>query len=264
MSKDAKLKIKDRDGILHLLRIMKKTKVTEKTLRQYSMMFNNFHGDRIIRIDEINVENEYIELITEWIEGETLENMLPNMSKQEAYCLGRRSAQLLQKINERGEQVILDCVTRQFVESELNKYLCYFGKDSLFDLVWKRIDNLLNSREHYFLHSDFHVGNIMMNCNNELILVDIEKCETGAFYRDLGVNETYNFHVSPSFAEGLISEYSGSESFSWQEYGINIAFFMVVFRNWKHNRNEKCDNIMNMYFQRHNMESFGEPLWIKS
>lgn len=263
MSNDKKQKIVDNEGGVHFRRRMRGSDRAEKMLHQYDEMGKRMCGDRIVRIDEIYRNDEVIDIYTEWVTGNTLEDILPGLSEQDAYELGVRSARLLKKIHKEGQCVINDCVTEDFIDREIDKYKEYIGVDGLCNLVKKHKSMLCNIANNTFLHADFHVGNIMLNDCGDLVLVDLEKCETGIYYRDLGLNETYNYSISPFYAEGLLKEYSNKSGFSWKEYGVNIAFFMLVYCNWKHKRNEDCSDALCQYYKRHNIKSYGEPIWMK-
>lgn len=263
MSNDRKQKVIDNDGVMHLKRSMVGSLKTEQILYQYDMIGKKLQEDRLVRIDEINRYGEKIELFTEWVEGRTLESILSQVSDQEAYNLGVRSAQLLNNIHKIGKAVLEDCVTEAFFDQQVMNYRDYFSQDTLYRFVYDNKMLLLYAPDATFLHSDYHVGNIILSDYGNLVLVDLEKCETGTFYRDLGLNETYNYDISPFYAEGLLTEYSKREDFSWNRYGVNMAFFMLVYRNWMYKRRMDSSKVLHQYYKRHNLELYGEPIWIK-
>lgn len=262
LSNSIKQKVTDEYGNVYMRRVMRYSSTLNDILEQYKEIGTSLRDDRLVKIIDISKDAGKIVLLTEWVDGNTLESLLPAMSDDEAFQMGIRSAILLRSIHEAGGIVVNDCVTEKFICDEIEKYMNINGEDKLYKLVYKNMHILLDNHDKVFLHSDYHVGNILLNRNGKLIVVDLEKCETGSVYRDLGVNETYNFIVSSCYAKGLLHEYSKNQGFTWKLYGINIAFFMMVYCNWKSKKNEMYTYVLNSYIQRHDMNAFGVPLWI--
>ncbi len=116
--------------------------------------------------------------LSDWLEGETIEELLPNLREAEQYNLGLKTGAVLREIHNIPAP---DNVTfwglrfRQKIQKRIDLYNEYNLKNENGDKIIKYLNdkqNLLDSRPQTFWHGDFNVGNQMVMSNGEIAVFD--------------------------------------------------------------------------------------------
>ncbi|MFI1743914.1 aminoglycoside phosphotransferase family protein [Thalassobellus sediminis] len=137
----------------------------------------------------INEEEKIPWIITKNIKGETL---LALASKKELKINPTKLAQLLYKIHSTDisflvKEKSLTCFDEYYIENELSKIALFCNIDNIFITELIQIANKCKeSSDLVFCHGDFHLGNILLDYNNNLSTIDFEESVIGYRQYDLG------------------------------------------------------------------------------
>lgn len=190
--------------------------------------------------------------LTAWVEGELLETALKKKSPEEQYSLGIISGKLLKSIHS-----LQKC---DMSENWLERYLKVieprmtafkeegipFEGDQAILAYFEENKDLLLSRPQVFLHGDYHMGNMILSENNEIVVIDWEKVD----FDSIG-DPWYEFNrigiEYPSFAKGQIDGYfegNPPEEF-WRLLALYLSVSALTSIVWaKYFAQEELENIM--------------------
>ncbi len=190
--------------------------------------------------------------LTAWVEGELLETALKKKSPEEQYSLGVISGKLLKSIHS-----LQKC---DMSENWLERYLKVieprmtafkeegipFEGDQAILAYFEENKDLLLSRPQVFLHGDYHMGNMILSENNEIVVIDWEKVD----FDSIG-DPWYEFNrigiEYPSFAKGQIDGYfegNPPEEF-WRLLALYLSVSALTSIVWaKYFAQEELENIM--------------------
>lgn len=116
--------------------------------------------------------------LSTWIDGEDVETALKRMSEAEQYSLGIKAGQLLHKIHTiPAPNEFSDWAERYFAvnDERVNAYIAEGTPFEGSQIVLEYLENnrdLMNNRTQCFLHGDYHEGNLMVNPDGELFVID--------------------------------------------------------------------------------------------
>lgn len=124
-------------------------------------------------------DGKSVYMILEWMEGEEAEKVVPNMTKEKQYRIGLKSGQILRGIHENSilNDVNQDWYDRYFevinprIEAYKNEGIPFDGAEEILSFV---IENkyLLHERKQCNIHGDYHLGNLIINEQEELFVID--------------------------------------------------------------------------------------------
>lgn len=150
-----------------------------------------------------------------WIEGQDAEDIIPMLSETEQYVLGFKSGEILRKVHSiPAPENQEDWYTRfnRKTNYKIQKYKecpLHFNGD---DMVIKYIENnreLLKNRPQCFQNGDYHIGNMMME-NGELVIIDFDRFDFGDPWEEFN-RIVWCAAKSPYFATGQLNGYFGSK-----------------------------------------------------
>jgi aminoglycoside phosphotransferase (APT) family kinase protein len=147
-----------------------------------------------------------------WVEGNDLAEVLPELDEQEQYQLGYQSGLILNEFHKieapseipRWQERCnskLDRKIKKYQECEVKVE----GAQAIMDYLDKNRD-LLNSRPQTFLHGDYHVGNMVLNENKSIGIIDFNRYDYGDPWEDFN-KITSCAEMSPAFASGQLDGY---------------------------------------------------------
>ena len=218
-SSDEKYKIETTDGQTLLLRISDISAFDNKKkefeiVQKYSNL--GFSMSQPVEFGICNEGKSCYMLLT-FVEGEDLEEALPNLSEKEQYLLGRKAGEILRKIH----SIPLDeCdvpaqTKREKKLYQLSRYeeathlrvaddeiAIEFVKNNI-DLIWKE--------NPVYQHGDFHPGNLIYMLNGEIGVIDFNRWEVGDPYEEFYKLESFGIEVSVPYSIGQIDAYFDDE-----------------------------------------------------
>lgn len=123
-------------------------------------------------------EGKSVYTLLTWCEGTDVETLLPTCTKREQYVLGVDSGRILRRIHSILPEEKLDDWPLRFFETNNNRLIAYqkcgvgFEEDRLiFDYLMKN-KHLLKDRPQCFMHGDYHIGNMILDENKVMSVID--------------------------------------------------------------------------------------------
>jgi aminoglycoside phosphotransferase (APT) family kinase protein len=213
-SSDKKYKIHTNEGEWLLLRLSDISQYDDKkkeyeVIEKYSRL--GFPMSSPVEFGVCNGGDNVYMLLT-WLEGQDLEEILPKLSKQEQYLLGRQAGEILRKIH----SVTLDSADvptqtkkdrklfqlSRYEESDLriedDEIAINYVRDNI-DEIW--------SKPPVYLHGDFHPGNLIYMEDGSIGVIDFNRWEIGDPYEEFYKLESFGVEISIPYCIGQIDAY---------------------------------------------------------
>ncbi|MCL2775346.1 MAG: phosphotransferase [Oscillospiraceae bacterium] len=214
-SEDKKYCVIKADGTKYLLRI---SPIERYEIRKslFEMMKKvSALGIPMCKPVEFGVCPDGVYVLHNWIEGEDLSDVLPNLSETEQYELGLKAGEILQVIHSipapENQVNWAERVNRK-IDTKMKKYqecgIKIDGDDNFIKYI-EQNRYLLENRPQCFQHDDYHVGNMMLE-NGELIIIDFDRSDYGDPWEEFK-SITWNAQLSASFATGQVNGYFEGE-----------------------------------------------------
>lgn len=214
-SEDKKYCVIKEDGTKCLLRISPIERYeTRKTM--FSMLEKVSQlGIPMCKPLELGTCKEGVYTLHSWIDGKDAEDVIPLLPKKQQYALGVKSGEILRKIHSiKAPANQEDWYTRfnRKVNTKIQKYkecpLHFEGDDKLMEYIENNRE-LLKNRPQCFQHGDYHIGN-MMTENDELVIIDFDRFDFGDGWEEFN-RIVWCAQASPYFASGQLNGYFGGE-----------------------------------------------------
>ncbi len=181
MSGDRKYYVETTEGKKLLLRITEASNYETKK-KDYDFLINinkaNLPVPKAIDFGMCE-EGKSVYMLLEWIEGNEAEKIVPNMVKEKQYSIGVKSGQILRGIHENSilNDVEKDWYDRYFeviqprIEAYKNEGIPFEGAEYIPAFI-ERNKYLLHGRCQCNIHGDYHLGNLIINGNEEIFVID--------------------------------------------------------------------------------------------
>lgn len=211
-SRDKKFVLTDRDGVKFLLRIFDGSLYDAKK-KQFDLLKKVEEGDlpcsRAVELGKLEDDRGY--MVLTWLKGESAEEAVPKMSREEAYRAGLEAGRVLQKLHSipvaPAEHTWWEDYQRKIPWKIRALEECPLPAPFRETVVPYVLDHmaLVKDREKKFSHADFHVGNMIV-CNGEIGVIDFDKNTTADPYDEFKPF-CWNVFASEYFETGLINGY---------------------------------------------------------
>jgi aminoglycoside phosphotransferase (APT) family kinase protein len=152
-------------------------------------------------------------LIQSWIDGVDAEEALPRYSEAQQYAYGLEAGRILRKIHSipapsEGTKPWGEYFGRK-IDRKLKAYgecpLKYDRGEELVDFIQSH-RHLLSDRPQTFQHGDYHCGNMMIDKEGQLTIIDFDKWDYGDPWEEFN-RIVWCARTSPAFASGRIDGY---------------------------------------------------------
>ena len=147
-----------------------------------------------------------------WIEGEDAEEKIPTLTREEQYRLGTDSGKILQKIHSiPAPSTQEDWETRfnRKMDRKIEGYLACPIKAEGGENFIKYINanrHLIKNRPQTFQHGDYHIGNMMINGEGTLFVIDFNRFDFGDPWEEFN-RIVWCAQKAPAFAKGMLDGY---------------------------------------------------------
>jgi serine/threonine-protein kinase len=164
-------------------------------------------------------------LLCEWIEGEDLEGVLPHLSLQEQAQLGHQAGLLLAQVHRLAPLHPLTDWATHFnakIDRKIAKALTCPVEIPGRDLLIQTLNadrHHLNHRPVTLHHGDFHIGNLLLQPDGQLALIDLNRFDAGDPWEEFN-RIVWDAQASPVFASARIRAYF--------PHGIPDSFFPLM------------------------------------
>lgn len=147
-----------------------------------------------------------------WIEGDSLERVINDFSVVEQYQYGIEAGKILNGIHQiKAPSDILDWETRyqKKIQSKIDSYkACHlkYEDDSVFLRYVEENRNLIQNQPQVFHHGDYHINNLMIDENKQLVVIDFNRNDFGDPWEEFN-RIVWSAQASEAFASGMIDGY---------------------------------------------------------
>lgn len=226
-SKDKKYYIQNKDGQEFLLRVSEIFEL-EKKRKEY---------ENLSKIAELNINmsvpikfgvcanGSMVFSLLSWVDGDDAEKVLPTLTKREQYRLGVESGEILAKIHSipapQGIMSWSETFNRK-IDRNINKYNdCPIKIPNGEKIIKYILDNrtLLDLRKQSIQHGDYHVGNLVIDKNNKIGVIDFNRYDFGDPWEEFN-RIAFSHSVSIPFTIGQIEGYFSGN--------VPIKFFKLL------------------------------------
>ncbi len=161
---------------------------------------------------EFGISKEGVYSIQSWIEGTDAENIIPSLPLQEQYSYGFEAGKILKKIHQIPSPSDTEDWSHFFnrkLDRKLNMYeecTIKYKKGQIFIDCIQSHRHLLKSRPSTLQHGDYHIGNMMIDSNKKLTIIDFNRFDYGDPWEEFN-RIVWCAQKAPFFAKGIIDGY---------------------------------------------------------
>ncbi len=162
----------------------------------------------------VSNDGESVYLLLMWCDGQDAEIILPMLTENEQYILGKKSGEILKKLHSLTAPKILENWDVRFnrkTDMKIKKYLecgIRFNGDEKVLAYIQNNRSLLTDRTQCYQHGDYHVGNMIISPDGTLSIIDFNRPDYGDPWEEFN-RIVWSASVSPYFATGQINSYFG-------------------------------------------------------
>lgn len=200
--------------------------------------------------------SDYTYMLLKWVEGESLENKLPEFDEKTQYELGVSAGKILKAIHSVEYPSTYKYTSRKAKKiAQLDRYISSNlripNDEKIIQYVKDNID-LFDGRPPCLLHGDFHAGNLVIDSNNQIGVIDFNRYSIGDPYSEFYKTELFSSKVSVPFAVGEINGYFDNnvpDDF-WAVLRLHVAHASIYSIVWAEPFGQKdIDNMIKICYQ---------------
>lgn len=211
-SGDQKYCVTDENGKKYLLRISDITQQDRKK-REFEMMRQVAAlGVPMCLPLELGICSEGVYSLQSWIEGQDAETVIASLSDTEQYAYGLEAGKILKKIHSiPAPESQEDWETRfnRKMDYKIQKYgecpIKYENGQAFIDYI-EANRHLLKNRPQVYQHGDYHIGNMMIDEEGRLQIIDFNRDDYGDPWEEFN-RIVWCAQKSPLFASGMVNGY---------------------------------------------------------
>lgn len=151
-------------------------------------------------------------VLQSWIEGEDAENAVMEMAEERQYAYGLDAGRILRKIHSvpapEGEHNWEEYFNRK-IERKMTGYkdcpLKYPDGELLIAFINEN-RHLLAGRPVTYQHGDYHIGNMMIDRDGRLVIIDFDRDDCGDPWEEFN-RIVWCAQAAPAFASGMVDGY---------------------------------------------------------
>ena len=151
-------------------------------------------------------------VLQSWIDGEDARDVIPQLSTAEQYAYGLAAGQILQKIHAipaPDDQPDWEERFNAKIDRKIARYgecpLKYPNDKPILDYIAAN-RHLLRGRVQCFQHGDYHIGNMMIDCDGALQIIDFDRYDFGDPWEEFN-RIVWDAQEAPVFATGRVDGY---------------------------------------------------------
>ena len=213
-SADRKYRAVAADGTPYFLRISPPERYRERSLQFSHMEQVRAAGVRVCAPVELGTCPEGCYQLLQWVEGRDAEAVLPELTGPQRYALGLEAGRMLRAIHGIGVPFEAAPWAERFgrkLDSKLDAYerspLKYEKGQHFLDLL-ARERHLVQDRPQVWQHGDFHCGNLMLDGELRLWVIDFDREDIGDPWYEFN-RIIWDVRVGAEYARGMVDGYFG-------------------------------------------------------
>lgn len=215
-SADKKYCVTDEKGIRYLLRV--------SDIAQYDVKQSEFNMMK--RVASLGVPmclpidfgtcEDGVYSIQSWIDGENAEQVMSDYSDTEQYVYGLEAGRILRKIHSIPAPAASEDWESRFnrkMDFKIKKYNecpIKYEKGQVFIDYINENRYLLKNRPQVYQHGDYHIGNMMIDRNGRLCIIDFNRNDYGDPWEEFN-RIVWCAQKAPLFAAGMVNGYFDGE-----------------------------------------------------
>lgn len=211
-SGDQKYRAVTQNGEVYLLRKSPPEKAEQMKAQFERMQTVATQGIPMCLPLEWGIAEEEPYMLQSWIEGCGAEDVLPALPREQQYAYGLDAGRILKKIHSIPAPADTESWAERFnrkIDRKLDMYAACPLKYEGGEAFLRHIENnrhLLSNRPQCFQHGDYHTGNMMIDKNGVLTIIDFEKWDYGDPWEEFN-RIGWCAQLSPAFSSGLADGY---------------------------------------------------------
>ena len=211
-SGDKKYCVTTSDGTKYLLRITPHEKSANRKNMFRMMQQVASLGVSMCKPIEFDTCDEGVYSLQSWIDGPDAEEVIPSLADTEAYAYGLEAGKILKKIHSIPAPETQEDWEIRFNRKIDRKIQMYSECPIKYDRGHLLIDYinanryLLYNRPQCYQHGDYHIGNMMIDQNGKLHIIDFDRYDFGDPWEEFN-RIVWCAHQSPLFATGMVNGY---------------------------------------------------------
>jgi len=215
-SQDRKFHALDDAGRIVLLRVSPPESFAQKQEEFRWMRRCEALGIPMSRALDFGTEDGEVYALHEWIDGDDAKDIIPTLPTARAYAYGLEAGRILRKIHTLPAPAPLEPWGLRFrrkLDRKIERYLaCPLHYEEDEGLLWvvREDRDGLDSRPQTFQHGDYHIGNMMIDREGRLRIIDFNRLDFGDPWEEFN-RIVWSAQVSPAFASGCIAGYFEGE-----------------------------------------------------
>ena len=211
-SSDKKYCVTDENGTRYLLRVsdiaQHDTKQSEFNMMKQVASF----GVPMCQPIEFGTCEDGVYSIQSWIDGEDAEQVMSGYSDTEQYVYGLEAGRILRKIHSIPAPATQEDWEIRFnrkMDYKIKKYgecpIKYENGQAFIDYINEN-RHLLKDRPQVYQHGDYHIGNMMIDRNGQLHIIDFNRNDYGDPWEEFN-RIVWCAQKAPLFASGMVNGY---------------------------------------------------------
>ena len=211
-SSDKKYCVTDENGTRYLLRVsdiaQHDTKQSEFNMMKQVASF----GVPMCQPIEFGTCDEGVYSIQSWIDGDDAEEIMSAQSDTEQYVYGLEAGRILRKIHSipaPDTQEDWEIRFNRKMDYKIKKYgecpIKYENGQAFIDYINEN-RHLLKDRPQVYQHGDYHIGNMMIDRNGKLHIIDFNRNDYGDPWEEFN-RIVWCAQKAPLFASGMVNGY---------------------------------------------------------
>ncbi len=211
-SGDKKYCVTDESGTRYLLRISDIAEHDKKAAEFRMMQAVSALGVPMCLPIEFGTCEDGVYSLQSWIDGEDAEEVISRYSDTEQYGYGLEAGRILRKIHSIPAPATVEDWESRFnrkMDRKIQKYtecsLKYDNGQALIDYIAQN-RHLLRGRPQTYQHGDYHIGNMMIDRDGKLNIIDFNRNDFGDPWEEFN-RIVWCAGVAPAFATGMVDGY---------------------------------------------------------